>query len=89
MTATTTWVERMCAANIRKQAILKPFAMPRIPPEERPVCRARPECAGCNMPGHGFVCSFRDGSCLKYPAAKGGPPDAVCVETTTGGSQGD
>ena len=37
----------------------------------------KPECEGCNMGAHGFLCHFQDGSCLKLQALKGGLPDAV------------
>lgn len=40
----------------------------------RPVqlvhCNIRPECAGCKVSAHGFICHFSDGTCVKLPFMK-------------------
>ncbi len=38
------------------------------PGRDRVSCPIRPECAGCNMGAHGFLCHFADGSCLRCRA---------------------
>lgn len=39
-----------------------------VKPGHEPVrCAARPEMPVCNMGGHGFICHFNDGSCLRHP----------------------
>lgn len=52
------------------------------PPE--PVrCFVKPECAGCPLPGHGFICWSEDGSCLldRY-RKKPEPPDDVSEQNS-------
>lgn len=48
---------------------------PAIPREKQGrdwvACGVRPECDGCRIATHGFLCHFSDGRCLRY----GFPPD--------------
>jgi hypothetical protein len=42
--------------------------------DEPEIYGEKPECLGCPYPRHGFICHFRDGTCLKTSArpSKGG-----------------
>lgn len=52
---------------------------PYTPIDTRLVYKKCRRCGGCRMAGHGFICKFRDGSCLKYPRPEGVKADAVCI----------
>ena len=41
-----------------------------VPGKEPANCSIKPECDGCNMSAHGFICHFSDGTCLRTQAAK-------------------
>lgn len=66
-------LELCCCEDEKKQALERAQAKKELPPTDRrrgapapqnPVCFDRPECAGCNLAGHGFICGSADGYCL-------------------------
>lgn len=42
-----------------------PFAARETPGREQVAVGIKPECEGCRIASHGFMCYFPDGSCLK------------------------
>ena len=49
-----------------------PFAARETPGREPVKVGIKPECEGCKIGAHGFMCHFADGSCLKTIHEEGG-----------------
>ena len=65
-------LESCCCENEKQEAVEREKKKPDLPPMHykvdplqpiKAVCHDRPECEGCNIPGHGFVCGGT-GACL-------------------------
>lgn len=54
-----------------------PFAARETPGREPVKVSIKPECEGCRIGAHGFMCYFSDGQCLKTIHEKGGPCNAL------------